>query len=138
LEDFGLELAQKTKTEKDYRQLMTLLDELQDAYDMRPEEPKKKLDVSSTQAEILDDEHQYRLDYAKYELDVAKKKREIFLAERNWKKLLKQNKEVRELLKKARQFSGDLGKFKNMCHDKAQIAKLNITVSDANVREALR
>jgi hypothetical protein len=138
LDEIGEDLATQTKTVKEFQHLQDLLDELMDLFETRPEEPSNQLNINKTQKEILEEENQYKLDYAKYNLAVKKKQREIYLAEKAWKKLLKQNKEVAELIKKAKKFNKEMSNFTNMCHDKAQIAKLNITVSNVDVRKSLR
>lgn len=138
LDDIGEDLATKTNSVKEFEALQTLIEELMDLHETRPVEPSAHLEVNKTQKDILEEENKYKLDKAVYDLNVRKQQREIFIAEKAWKKLLKQNKEVSELIKKAKKFNKEMGTFTNMCHDKAQIAKLNITVSNADVRSALK
>jgi CRISPR/Cas system-associated exonuclease Cas4 (RecB family) len=138
LDEIGDELAVKTNSVKQFENLQALIEELLDVHETRPAQPTLHLDIDQTQAAILEEENTFRLETKKYDMAVSKKKREIYLAEREWKKLLKQNKEVVDLIKKGKRFNKDMGKFTDMCHDKAQIAKLNITVGDADVRQALK
>lgn len=136
LEDFGELLADKTRTVLEYDALVAILEVLEDHQQTRPEQPIERED--RTYKESLEEAEAYRLGVAKYDLTQTRLYREVYQAERAWKKLVKENKEVKELLKKARRYNKDLGKFTDLARDKAQIAKLNITVSDKVVRESLR
>lgn len=135
-DEIGEDLADKTKTTKQYGELVDALEELENHLQTRPNEPIER--ESRTYKEKLEEEQAYSLEMAKYRLKLKTLQRDVYLKEYEWKKLVKQNKEVKELLKKAKRFNKDLGKFTGMCHDKAQIAKLNIAVSNKGVRDSLR
>lgn len=135
-DEIGEELADKTNTVTQYDKLIAALDELEKHYQTRPIEPIERED--RTYKEKLEEEKKYSLEKAQYNLKETKLVREVYLAEFEWKKLVKQNKEVKELLKKSKRFNKDIGKFTQMCEDKAQLAKLNIAVSNKGVRDSLR
>jgi hypothetical protein len=135
-EEVGEELAKRTNTKNEYDAVVRIYKELRDLYDNRPEQPN--FDENTTRKEQVEKEKAYEKEMAIYNMKVKHKERELYLADKKWKELLKQDKNVDELLKRARKFTKNLSKFKSMCHDKAQVAKLNIMVSQTNVRQALR
>lgn len=136
LEDIGADLAAKTNTYNEYTALVQTLEDLEDLHQQRPIQPIERED--RTYKEKLEEEKKFQLDMAKYNLAVTKKNRELYQYETAWKKLLKQNKEVAELIKKAKEYNKSVSKFQQNCHDKAQVAKLNIMISNQDVRQSLR
>lgn len=132
----GYDMAIKTKTKKEHKALVDAIEQLSDLYDRRPDAPVERED--RTLREQLEEESQYKLDLAKHNIAEKKIKREIYLLDKKWKTQLLKNKEVNELLKKARHFTSNLHKFSNLCSDKSQIAKLNIAIANDDVRNSLR
>lgn len=135
-EEIGEELAKRTNTTQEYQEVVKVWKEIQELRQQRPELPEERED--RTYKQKLEEEQNYKKEKALYELKLKQKSRELYLADKKWKEALKQNKDIDDLVKRARKFVKNLDKFQQMCHDKAQLAKLNIMVSNEDVRKSLR
>lgn len=95
-------------------------------------------DPDKTAAELIMERADLKKSKTLHELKVTRCKRDEIKAEREWKASLLKNDGIREMLAKCEVYSDKVDDFKQDCITKAQAAKLNINISNAEVRKALR
>lgn len=77
-------------------------------------------------------------EWALWELQKKRMERSSDLALYDWKKSMQENDDIKKLIAYARQYKRNLGKFTRECQDKSQLARLNISISSVDTREALK
>ena len=94
--------------------------------------------LDETAEEYLDRQAKFSAESAKYQLKLAKARKNVDWALYNLKKELQVMPEVQEILKRIKTFTRKQSSFKKACEEKSRLAKINITISDDSVREALK
>ena len=69
---------------------------------------------------------------------IAKARKAVEWAQYDFKKALSETPEIQEIIRRIKSFQKKSKSFKTACNDKSRLAKINVTISDENVREALK
>jgi len=137
-QDQQIALAGKTGTMKE---LQAYLDAKQNVDDVKREKPLETELVDDTTLPY-EDRVMAMADndkaWALYNLKERRLERARDLALYNWKKALQANEDIKNMIAYARQYRRNVKKFTKEASDKAQAAKLNISIADETARQALR
>jgi hypothetical protein len=101
-----------------------------------PEYPVENVD--ETKAEYVIRMRDYEKANALHSLEISRADRTKSLAFNAWKKAIIANPDIKDILKKARSYVKNVDNLYTDCKNKGNLAKLNVTISSANVRTALR
>lgn len=135
-EDFAYDVADKTNTIPQYEAVVKAQEELELFKSTKPESVTTDPDLPLT--EDIKRRQQYEADYAIYQLRMDKLKRQLSLAITKWKREMGKEKVIKDLLTQSRKMANGTAKMRDAATSKAQLAKLNITISDQATREALK
>lgn len=136
LEEIGPELAQRTGTVAEYEAYMLAIREYKIHQRQRPEQPE--IDEDLPRVAKLKVQQAYELERTKWEVKSKKLTRNLREAERTWKKRLQDNPDVEALIRALNKQVKVLNRASMEASEKAQLAKLNILIGDADVRQSLR
>lgn len=117
-----------------YVQALAELEEYQE--DNEPEKPY--VDNTLSPLEVIQIESAYKVELANYKIEVAKLNRKTVLAFNTFIRAFRKHEIVKSMVESTNEQIKTIGGFIVDCSDKTQLAKLNITISSATVREALR
>ena len=95
-------------------------------------------DIDETSGEYLDRVAKEDAEYGKYELRLAKAKNKEDWALFELKREMAETPEVQEITRRIRGFCRKSNTFKKDCNEKSRLAKINVTISDETVRDALK
>lgn len=123
-----------TKLYKDYLKTKNELFELQNT---APKQDRTR-DINETAGAYIDRSAKEEAEYAKYQLKIAKARKAVEWAQYDFKKALSETPEIQEIIRRIKSFQKKSKSFKTACNDKSRLAKINVTISDENVREALK
>lgn len=120
-----------------YKKYATAKNEL---FDLQQNAPKydQDRDLDETAGEYIDRRTSEEAEFAKYDLKLAKARKKVDWALYELKKTLNETPEVQEIIKRIKTFQKKSKSFKTACNDKSRLAKINVTISDENIREALK
>lgn len=134
--DFGGELAEKTVTKSEFGKVLSLEDELRNHELTRPEKPIKE--ETTTYEEDLRNKSKYEGDLAVWDLKRQRLQRQLNVSVGEWKRALNETQPIKELLTDARKYVRGAGKMESDAHNKGQMAKLSISISSKNARDAMK
>jgi hypothetical protein len=130
-------LAEKTETKEYFEKLCTA----KAALDLLKKEAPEELEPTSldqTVEDRLQKEADFKLQKAKYQINLDQAKRKCRNAEKVWLSAMNQNSYIKDILFKAKSYQRNLQKFTQECSNKSNLAKLNITINSAEVRDSLK
>ena len=134
--EIGEELAVKTGTESLFKNVMDAIKTYKATQSSKPEKPIT--DLETTLDTELTSTSSYKLETKKHEINLEKDRQLLRKAERKWKNELTEHDEVKALIQKATQYQRKLTTFRFDCEDKGQLAKLNVSISNQDVRNSLK
>ena len=102
----------------------------------RPTAPRMSEGVSNLENRRL--HAAYQSEVAKYNIQLEKLNRKAYLIWDDISKSLKKNVDCKEMLKSCNDWLGKQNKFYNGAREKAEIAKMNVSISSSEVRQLLR
>jgi hypothetical protein len=108
-EEVGADLAQKTNTTIEFGAVLEAKKALEAEQAKRPNEPI--IGLETTQEEEMVAKAEYELEVKKHRIRVEKTSRTLRAVEQEWKSLLKENPQVRELVVKAHKYNQNLKGF---------------------------
>lgn len=136
LETIGFELAERTNSMEAYNKLMNAIDAV-NAY--RNHKPiKEEVDIDDTITTQTEKAKQFEKNNSLYEIKKKRLENERKMFEAAWKREIRETELVKQLLKDARNYSSKVDKFSDQCKDKAQLAKLNVSITSSEIRKSLR
>lgn len=136
LQEFGPELAEKTNTENEFKAVLTAEDELRQHHDSVPEQPIPS--ETDSYEDKVRAQKEYEAEMSIHKVKDTRLQKQLNVAIGEWKRALNETTPVKDLLAQARKFKRGVGKMQQTAHDKAQIAKLNISISSKTARDSLR
>lgn len=136
IHEFGQDLADKTSTQTEFKAVLAARDELRNHEASRPDSPIKS--ETDTAEDTIRKQKTYEADLAIYRAKHERLIRQVAVATGKWKRALNQDSSVKDLMSNARKFTRESGKMRDTAKEKAQLAKLNISISSGTARESLK
>lgn len=136
LDQMGDNIAEATNTQD---QLAAWLNAVKELRNWKYEEPKLQAFNEDIQLGAkMKIEHDFKLAKTQWDFEKDRLERTAYLKEVAWKKVINAHPAVEEIIKRAKKFKKNSTKMGNECKDKAQIAKLNISISSKEMRESFK
>lgn len=136
LEDFGPALAEKTNTKQAYDKITNNLQDLDQLEDSKPQKPAKS--EKDTLEEDIKKQNKYEAERAVHKLKEARLEQTLRNNIGKWKREMNESDVVADMLRQARKFMKASRTMYNEANDKAQLAKLNISIASESARTSLR
>ena len=124
------------KTRKLYNEYLELTRELKCVERDAPHTDSER-DLDETADEYIDRCTADAAAIEKYNIKIAKLRRKVEWALYDLKVEMSATPEVQEILRRIKTFSRKASTFRKQCQEKSRVAKINITISDNSVRDAL-
>lgn len=136
IEEYGEELAEKTNTVPLFEAYLEARKELKQEEKFDIDEPiiNETMSVIEEKSSIMN----YELEVTKHKIVVKKLRNTMYKAEREWLEVLEKNPLVASMLEEARRAKRKLAKMDRECKKKSDLAKLNITISNEEMRKTLK
>ena len=101
-------------------------------------QPRLVIDLESTKAEEIIQYKDLQLEQIKVDAECKRLGNKIARLNTEIAKMLVADKDVQTLIRGLKKKATAMNKMKTECTDKAQLAKINVTIDDNNVRDALK
>jgi phosphopantetheine adenylyltransferase len=95
-------------------------------------------DIDASRTDRLLSERQHDLEVTKKNIAIKRAERKVILTYNNWVGELNKDSNIQQMIVKAKESKKNAMKMQEVCHDKAQLAKLNVMISSEKMRTALR
>lgn len=129
-------LVNISKTRKQYN---VYLEAKQVVKDNKLNQPEGvTIDPMKTIVENEKEQANYNLKYSTWRIEESKLDYKVTESKKKWLSVVRKSKQVKELLKGVDAYILQLKKYKTECNDKTQLAKLNIAISNDDVRTAIK
>lgn len=123
-------------TESFYETYLDAIEELEALKAAKPEQPV--VDLDTTLEEQLVAKRDYELAYQKSTIQINRAERNVQSTMKSLKVAMNQNDSIKELVVRVRKYQRNVNKFKNECTEKSQLAKISVTISSQEIRDALK
>lgn len=134
-EDFEALIA-ATKTDALYQIYLDKIEQLKYLKSTSPETPM--VDLTTTLEQQLIDRRDYQFECQKNCIAINKAEREAANAMKALKVEMNKNDDIKELITRVKKYQRNVSKFKNECAEKSQLAKISVTISSMEIRQALK
>lgn len=121
-----------------YSTLIDTMDQYTVVSGMLQNQPRLVIDLASTKAEEIIQYKDMQLEQHKVDAECKRLGNKIARLNTEIAKMLVANKDVQTLIRGLKKKVSAMNKMKTQCTDKAQLAKINVTIDDTNVRDALK
>lgn len=129
-------LASKTGTTEELEKYVQAKEDLETVKFSKPDEPIDDVTLSFEQRELQNSE--FSLEETKYKIAKQKAIRKVAVTKRDWLKAMMSNEEMRKMVKEVTSYKRKLTRFKSECKAKSQNARLSISISSKEIRDALK
>lgn len=131
-------LADQTTTVELYQSYRTAVDQYMDLKDAKPEEPFFDPEVAYTAVDKLEISNAFKINETKWNNAMQKSMKVLRTRRAQWITAVRQDDNVKNMISQMVKFQRTVQSLQRDCEGKAQLAKMNIMIGNAEIRNSLR